>query len=352
MIARKFSQISQRVRNLIADPVRGLQLNLLLVVLLITMGMVGYMLLEAMSPIDAFYMTIITISTVGFGEVRPLSPEGRVFTSFLIIFGLATVTSVLSNAASVILGPRLWKAVRQRSLEKMLMNLEKHYIVCGYGRMGQQIVRDLQARKEAFVVIETSTEISEQLLEEGIPYITGDATLDETLHEARIGHAVGLVTALDTDADNVMTTLTARELNPRLFIVARAANLTVESRLRRAGANRVVSPYQIGGHRMALALMRPAVHDFMNHIFNVGDDMEVDIGQVDIHEGSPLAGVSIAQSDLRRTRKVTILGVQDSKGQLIINPNTQHVIQPGETLIVIGPPQAIYRIEEELDPDA
>lgn len=231
------------------------------------------------------------------------------------------------------------------------MKLDKHYIVCGYGRMGQQIVRDLQARDEPFVVIDTSDEIGETLLEQNIPYIIGDATLDETLIEAGIEKAVGLVTVLDSDADNVMTTLTARELNPQLFIVARAVNLVVESRLRRAGANRVVSPYQIGGHRMALALIRPAVHDFMNRIFNVGDDMDVDIGQVSIRDGSPLTGKSIAQADLRRTRKITILGIQDSKGQLIINPTTQHILQPGDTLIVIGPPQAIYRIEDELDPD-
>lgn len=351
MIERALSRLGQRWRGIIADPVRGLQLSLLLVVLLIAIGIVGYMLLEGMTVVEAFYMTIITISTVGFGEVRPLSPGGRVFTSLLILLGLATVTSVVSNAASIILGPRLWKAVRQRTLEKILMKLDKHYIVCGYGRMGQQIVRDLQARDEPFVVIDTSDEIGETLLEQNIPYIIGDATLDETLIEAGIEKAVGLVTVLDSDADNVMTTLTARELNPQLFSVARAVNLVVESRLRRAGANRVVSPYQIGGHRMALALIRPAVHDFMNRIFNVGDDMDVDIGQVSIRDGSPLTGKSIAQADLRRTRKITILGIQDSKGQLIINPTTQHILQPGDTLIVIGPPQAIYRIEDELDPD-
>ena len=153
--------------------------------------------------------------------------------------------------------------------------------------------------------------------------------------------------ALNSDADNVMTVLSAREINPALFIVARAEDVQAERKLRRAGADRVLSPYHIGGHRMAVAMLRPAVHDFMERIFSTSEDM--DIGQVRIHDGSPLAGHTIADSDMRRLRHVSILAIQATDGQLVINPGTQHKMSPGETLIVIGPSQAIYRIEDELD---
>ncbi len=167
-----------------------------------------------------------------------------------------------------------------------------------------------------------------------------------------IEHAEGLVAALNSDADNVMTVLSAREINPDLFIVARAADAQSESKLRRAGANRVVSPYHIGGHRMAVALLRPAVHDFMNQIFHVGDESGMDIGQVRITAHSTLAGRTIAQTNLRQTRNVNILAIQKADGELSINPNTQYVIQSGDVLIVIGPSQAIYQTEAELDSES
>ena len=232
----------------------------------------------------------------------------------------------------------------------MIATLDNHYIVCGYGRMGQQIVRDLQNRKEAFVVIEADEDLRDELLEDNIVHIIGDATLDETLEEARIAQAAGLVAALNSDSDNVMTVLSAREINPTLFIVARAADASSESKLRRAGANRVVSPYIIGGHRMAVALLRPAVHDFMNQVFHVGDEVDMDIGQVTVEATSTLAGKTLAQANLRQTRNVNILAVQKADGALVINPDVQYVIQPGEVLIVIGPQKAIYQTEVELNP--
>lgn len=345
------SHLSRRIRNMLADPVRGLEISLLLLLALVGGGTLGYMWLEDMEPVDALYMTIITITTVGFGEVTPLSTTGRMFTSVLILMGVAIVTSALSNAASIILGQRLWLSIRERRMEENIANLENHYIVCGYGRMGQRIVRDLQIRKEPFVVIESDDNLREEMLEANVPHIIGDATQDDTLEKARIKHADGLVAALNSDADNVMTVLSAREINPRMFIVARAAEASTESKLRRAGANRVVSPYQIGGHRMAVALLRPAVHDFMDIIFSTGYDTDMDLGQATIEADSNLVGKSIAEADLRRTRNVNILAIQKNNGEIVINPNTHHVIQPGETLIFIGPAQAIFRIEAEFEPE-
>ena len=341
------SNWGQRARGLLTNPLRRFQLALLALLLLLVGGTLGYMMLEGMDAVEALYMTVITITTVGFGEVRPLSSGGRVFTIVLIVLGVGAATTAISNAVGILLGPRMWLSIQKRRIERRLMDIEKHYVVCGYGRMGQQIVRDLRARDEAFLVIDSSAEMAEALLEEGIDHLIGDATQDETLHEAHIERARGLVAALNSDADNVMTVLTARELNPGLFIVARAATTSSESKMRRAGANRVVSPYNIGGHRMALALLRPAVHDFLNLIFDVGEFVDVDIGQVSVDTGSRLAGQTVGQSDLRRVHGLSILAVQRADGQLTINPSTQHVIQQGETLIVIGPPEAIYTLEAE-----
>jgi len=349
MIERNLAILNRRLGNLLADPVRGLEFSLLMLLLLLVGGTVGYILIEQMSVNDAFYMTVITITTVGFGEVHPLSPFGRFFTSFLIISGVATATAGVSNIAGIILGSHLWLSLRERRMEEAIEKLDKHFIVCGYGRMGQQIVRDLMRRKQAFVVIEQNEAMRDELLEDNLLHIIGDGTQDEALFDAGITRAIGLVAALNSDSDNVMTVLSAREINPNLFIVARAADASTESKLRRAGANRVVSPYVIGGHRMALAMLRPAVHDFMNKIFHVGDNYDMDIGQVSISDKSPLAGRTIAQTNLRQARNVNILAVQKADGELIINPNIQHVIEPGEVLIVIGPPDAIYQAEAELD---
>lgn len=324
---------------------RLLRLSLLSLVLLVAFGTVVYMLLERMNFVDALYMTIITITTVGFGEVAPLSPAGRMFTAILIMLGVGAATSAISNAVSIALGPRLWHSIRKRNMERLLMDIKDHYIVCGYGRMGRQVIGDLQNRNEPFVLIDMRPEIETLCLEQGIPCVIGDATRDETLHEAGVERARGLVAALDTDPDNVMTVLTARELNPKLFIVARVSQSESESKLRRAGANRVVSPYQIGGHRIALALLRPAVNDFMDSIFHFERGLDVDIGQLYVRDDSDLAGKTVATSGLRAHHNVNILAIQKPNKEIIITPDIHNVLTAGVTLIIIGPPENIYTLE-------
>lgn len=229
----------------------------------------------------------------------------------------------------------------------MIDKIEKHHIVCGYGRMGRQIIRDLQARNESFVLIDANPDLSDLLLEERIPFIIGDATNDDILFKAGIERARGLVAALSGDASNIMTVLTARELNPRIFIAARVVRVESESKLRRAGANRVVNPYQIGGHRMALSLLRPAVHDFLDHIFHFGDERNIDIGQIHVQPHSELDGKTIATSGLRDTYNLSILAIREPTGKLEITPNPHTKLVPHSELIVIGPPEAIYKLERE-----
>jgi len=345
---RRLSILAHTFQQAFSDPLRRLALSVALLVLLNLFGTAMYMWLEGWDFVDSLYMTVITIATVGFGEVRGgLSTEGRIFTIVLIYLGVGLATTAISNAVSLALGPLLWDTLQQRRMRSMIDKLKDHYIVCGFGRMGAQIVRDLRARDEKFVVVDANPEVEELLQEEKIPYFIEDATEDEILLAAGIERAQGVVAALGSDPANLMMVLTARELNPNLFIVARVVRPESESKLRRAGANRVINPYQIGGHRIALSLLRPAVHDFMDHIFHFGEGREIDIGQLHVAPGSAYDGKTIAESGLRDDHNVSILAIREPNGQISITPNPTAVIQSNAELIIIGPPQSIYRLERE-----
>lgn len=333
------------LRSVVDNPLERLLLSLAFLIFLNIVGTIAYMSIEGWTFIEALYMTVITIGTVGFTEVRHLSPEGRIFTIILIYLGIGTATTAITNLVSLTLGPLLWGSLQERRMKKLISELKNHYIVCGYGRMGRQIIRDLQARGEAFVLIDVNDNIRERLLEEEIPYIFADATNDDTLIEAGIERSRGLVAALNDDASNVMTVLTARELNPNLFIVARVVRAESESKLKRAGANRVVNPYQIGGHRIALSLLRPAVHDFLDHIFHFGEDRNIDIGQIPV--SAALEGKTISSSQLRDKFNISILAIRQADGQIDITPNPSTILEQGAELIIIGPPEAIYKLERE-----
>ena len=334
-----------RVRMSLVDPVRQFQASLALLVVVIVVGTVGYHLIERLRWLDAAYMTVITVATVGFGEVRPLTDAGHVWTMALIVVGVGTGAWAATRAVEVMLGQTLWLSVQRRRMRQSLAGLRDHYVICGHGRLGTRIERDLRARGESFVVIDWSATIEETFLAENIPHVIGDATHDEVLRTAGVERARGLVSALDSDANNVLVVLTARELNPDLLIVARANSEASEPKLRRAGADRVVTPDAIGGHRLALALLRPAVHDLFNEVFSFGVEIKVDVGQITIEPQSPFAGQTVAGCDLRRMRNVSILAVREPAGVFTLNPDAERVIQPGETLIVIGPAEAVYELE-------
>ncbi len=335
----------QRLRSALSEPIRQLQLSILLLLGLIAVGTAGYILIEGMTFVQALYMTVITLATVGFREVVELGTAGMLFTTFLIIVGVGVAAWAISNAAEVMLGQTFWVSVQRRRNMDIVGEMRDHYIICGYGRLGRQILRDLEARGEPFVVVDWAEELEEELLSDNIPHLAMDATSEETLVQANIGAARGLVAALDGDAQNVLTVLTARELNPRLLIIARSGTETLESKLVRAGADRVVTPSCIGGHRLALALLRPAVHDFFGRIFTVGADPDVDVGQITVAGDSPFAGQTIAGCDLRRMRNVSILAIRRPDGTFDLTPAAQRTIESGETMILIGPAESVYELE-------
>jgi voltage-gated potassium channel len=309
------------------------------------LGTIGYRVIEGMGWIDAAFMTVITVATVGFEEVTPLSQTGKVFTIGVIVIGVGTAAWVATRAVEVMIGQTMWISVQRRRMTQSLAGLRDHYVICGHGRLGTRIERDLRARGEPFVVIDWTSSLEEMFLRNQIPHLIGDATQDEVLSRAGVERARGLVAALDNDASNVLAVLSARGLNPKLLIVARANHESSESKLRRAGADRVVTPDAIGGHRLALALLRPAVHDLFNEIFSFGVEIAVDVGQILIEPDSPFAGQTVAGCDLRRMRNVSILAIREPTGEFALNPDSERVVQPGETLIVIGPAEAVYELE-------
>ncbi|HET7233168.1 MAG TPA: potassium channel protein [Longimicrobium sp.] len=333
------------IRVQLGDPMRQFQLSLVLLLFVLVVGTVGYRLIEGLHWIDAAYMTVITVATVGFGEVEPLTQAGRLFTMGLIVVGVGTGAYAASRAVEVMLGQTLWLSVQRRRMKQSLDRLRDHYVICGHGRLGTRIERDLRARGEPFVVVDWSEQLEEFFLGENIPHVIGDATHDEVLVSAGIDRARGLVAALDSDASNVLAVLSAREMNPDLLIVARANSEASEPKLRRAGADRVVTPDAIGGHRLALALLRPAVHDLFNEVFSFGMEIQVDVGQITIEPDSPFSGQTVAGCDLRRLKNVSILAVREPSGRFTLNPDAARVIHPGETLIVIGPAEAVYELE-------
>ncbi|HYH82668.1 MAG TPA: potassium channel protein [Longimicrobium sp.] len=343
--ARTYTSPMHRMRVQLGDPVRQFQFTLVMLGLVLVVGTIGYHLIEKLTWLDAAYMTVITVATVGFGELRPFTPEGRVFTMGLIIVGVGTGAWAATRAVDVVLGQTLWLSVQRKRMRRALEGMRDHYVICGHGRLGTRIERDLRARGESFVVIDWSEQLEEFFLGENIAHVIGDATHDDVLVAAGIARARGLVAALDSDASNVLAVLSAREMNPDLLIVARANSEASESKLRRAGADRVVTPDAIGGHRLALALLRPAVHDLFNEVFSFGVEIAVDVGQITIDPRSPFAGQTVAGCDLRRLRNVSILAIRELSGGFALNPAADRVVTPGETLIVIGPAQSVYELE-------
>jgi voltage-gated potassium channel len=321
-----------------------LRIAILLVVLVIVTGVLGYRFLADYPWFDALYMTIITLTTVGYLEVHPLSPTGRGFTMALLVAGVGIVLyTVVTLAESVVQG-EFQRFFGRRRMEQRIAALTAHYLVCGFGRIGEVVCRELRAKPVPFVVIEHDAE--RVCLAEAAQYLVlqGDATNEATLLTAGVQQAQGLFATLPSDAANVFVTLTAKQLNPRLRTIVRAETEHSARTLRHAGADQVVSPYALGGHRMAQAALRPAVVDFVQLVTSAGE-LELGIEQVRVTDASPLCGQSLASGNVRQQFGVVVVGIQRTSGRMEFNPAPEAVIQPGDFLIVMGKPDSLKQLE-------
>lgn len=309
-----------------------LKIGLIIIFIIIIFGTLAFMIIEKWTFLDSFYMTIITISTTGFKEVRPLTPLGMILTVFLIISGVFAIAYTGGRGVQLLVESHI---LRRRRMAKMLSSISDHYIICGFGRMGRQIAEHLNESKIDFVVIENEPNNIATLNELEYLYVQADATDDNTLIKARVEKAKGLVAVLSTDAENVFTTLSARELNPNIFIVARAIDEGTEGKLKKAGADRVVKPYELGGNRMVQLLLRPGVTDFIEDIVRARG-VSISLEQIIVNKNSKLVGLTLAESPIRRELNIIIITIIKSNGKFIYNPQSSAIIEVNDKLIAIG----------------
>jgi voltage-gated potassium channel len=321
---------------------KKLALVLALIGFIISFGTIGYIVIEGWSFLDSLYMTVTTLTTVGYREIRELSDVGRWFTIILIIGGVGTMLYALSTGAKFMLEGELQEIYGRRRLEKKIKELRDHYIICGYGRMGKIIARELKNEKVKFVVIEKNPIMHEK--EEAF-VITGDAAQDEILKEVGIERAKGLITVLSTDAENLYVVLSAKGLNPNLFIVARAGEEGSEQKLLRAGADRVISPYHIGGLRIAHTVLKPAVVDFIELATKSGN-IDLQIEEIAIPDVSTYSGLSLDQCGFGKELGIIIVAIKKPNGDMKFNPTYLTLIEPGDTLISLGEVSKLKVLEE------
>ncbi len=314
---------------------KKLVVALLALLFMLLMGTIGFHYLEGWSVEESFYATVITLSTVGYGDFSPHSKEGMLFTVFLIIVGVGTMLYTVGLVAETMIEGRLRIVMGRGRLEKMIKNMQNHYIICGFGRIGRLICRELAEEKVDFVVVENNPEVIRKIEEDGFLCSRGDATHDKTLLDAGIKSAKGIVCVLPSDAENLYVILTARELNPGIFILSRAEDEESEKRLLRAGANRVESPYLMGGMRMAMAILRPAMLDFVE-ITTTRQSLELRMEEVSICEGSPYIGKSLEESEIRQRFGLIVVAVKKESGKMIFNPMAKYIIENNDKLIALG----------------
>jgi voltage-gated potassium channel len=315
------------------DSLRRLVWSIGALVAIVVIGVIGYMVIEGWSFLDAIYMTITTITTVGFREVHPLSDAGRIFSIIIIIGGVGGALYVLTNIMGYILEGQFGLTMGRRRMKNRIAKLKNHFILCGYGRVGQGIAQVFSEEGAPFVIIANDEQHIAKAEKESYLCLFGDATSDEVLKEAGIKRAHGLVSAVGSDTDNTFITLSAREIRPDLFIEARSSSTESESKLRRAGADRVVSPHTIGGRRMAMLALRPAVVDFIDKVA-YGRGRELELENVDVAGDSSLVGRTMEQA--RSQRGITVLAMRKKSGKLLANPPGEEIIEDGDRLIVIG----------------
>lgn len=302
------------------------------------------MLIEGWSLGDSLYMTFITLTTIGFAEVHELSNPGRVFTVVIGLFGIGSVAFVATRTAQVLLNTR---AFRLRHVLKMVHSVSDHYILAGYGRIGNRIAQDLRRNDVPFVIIEVSPQKVEAILKQDMLFVQGNAEEDESLLQAGIQRAKGLILTLPEDRANVFATLVARELNPDLFIMVRTDNQSNKRKLIRAGADKVVAPYEIGADRMAQVLLRPHVDRFMERVLHAGA-LNHSMDEVLVQPNSALAGKSLAGSNFRQRFDAIVVAIMDSDTlNMTFNPGAHETIKPNDTLIVMGSTEMIARLRTE-----
>ena len=315
-----------------------------LLVLIMAGSTVGYVAIEGWDVWDAFYMTIITVTTVGYGVVHPLSRAGEVLTAVVLVSGVGAALYTFTLLATVVVEGGLPKRLQRRRHERMLEKIKDHFIICGYGRIGSIVAHQFRRQNVPYVVVERNPERLQAALEDGALGVEADASREEVLTRVGIDRARGLIAAVGTDAENVYAVLSARVMRPDLFIISRAETEDARIKLKRAGADRVLSPYQIGAVQIAQTALRPAVVDFVE-LATSADNLELAMEEITIAPGSALAGESILAANLRQRFGVIVVGIQRLDNRMEFNPDPEARMHAGDKLVVLGRPESLKRLE-------
>jgi len=316
----------------------------LVIAMIIVIGVTGYRLIEGWSWLESIYMVAITMSTVGFGETRPLSDAGHLFTIFFIMLSVGTIGFALAQLVNFALEGHIGGFRRERRMQKKIDKLSEHNIVCGFGRVGQEVVSELRLRGGTAMIIDLNPPV-EELEGENICYLRGNASSEEVLLQAGILRARCLIAAMDSDTENVFTVLTARTLNPDLQLIARASEPGTSRKLMMVGANRVISPYVTSGRRMAAMAMQPEVVDFLEQFNQPLDEIGLELGKVEVTPNCELDQHSLAEVDLRRRSGAMVLAVYTSDG-VVFNPDAHMQLESGQRLMVLGSRQQLIKLKE------
>ena len=327
---------------------RHLLITTALYLSLLTLGSTGYLLLEGWPWTDSLYMTVITVSTVGFGEIRPLSPVGRVFTGFMIIMGVTITAYTLSTVVDFIVAGEFRNLLWRRRMQNRIGKLTGHFIVCAFGRVGEQVVNELLVNKVRLVVVETRIGLAPDMENLGVILVEGNATDDAVLIEAGIEQASGICCCLPNDSDNVYVALTARALNPNLTIISRANSHESERKLQIAGVDHVINPYVTSGRRMARQLIHPNILEFMEVVMHRGE-VDILIEDIGLSERSTLRDQTIENTEIRRRIGANILAVRRPDGEIFVNPSVDFALRSGDTLIALGTPDQLDMLATEAD---
>lgn len=317
----------------------------LIIFVVLFSGIFGYMTIEGWNFLDSIYMTIITLSTVGYGEVRTIGPAGRIFTILLILFGVSIIAYIVGLVAETLVESEIRSIFGRKKLSKKIGSLKNHYIICGYGRIGRIICKELVHKSVPLIVIEKDEQVSRLLEHDEILYLNADATEEEVLIESGIEKAEGLVAVVSSDPQNVYISLTARGLNSSLYILSRAEDEATEKKLIRAGANEVMLPYRLGGRRMAQAILRPTVSDFIESTIH-DHSFELNIEEIKIGADSQLDSLTLVDSGIRHEMDIIIIGIKQKDGEMLFNPSSQTKIQTGDTLIAMGRNDDLERLRK------
>ncbi|MBL0714641.1 MAG: potassium channel protein [Desulfosarcina sp.] len=316
---------------------------------LLAIGSLGYMLIEGWGFLDSLYMTVITLATVGYGEVQALSVPGRIFTLILILMGVGYFLYVVGAIIQFLVEGRIRLVLGRRKLDKQINRLNGHYIVCGYGRMGRALTRFLIQKYLDVVVIEQNEARVPIMNADGVLYLLGPANDEDMLMHAGISRARGIMTVVGNDADNVFMVLLARELNPDIFIVSRAILNSAKRTLRAAGVDKVVSPYDLGARRMAHAILRPTVIEFLEMAFT-DESSEIEVEELRIKSNSALIGKCLSESDIRKDLNLIIITIKKADGRMVFNPGADTRLAVDDTLVVVGLAVNIKKLERLLAP--